>query len=319
MAASTDAVREKIDSTEVKPFRNFFRLRKDEKIVYVLGTNHSISLNQLPAWVKPIVMEAFSQSKLCVFEGKYQAYTRDMLEQEGCFLNTHQSRNPWFSRLPTPYQQQVRGIVEAVAARHSITIQAEELLIPAVAKLLIQNLFEGGMDSDLQRDYCGDKEMLYLNDPEETHQLIRIADSDQLPIDIEELLPLLQSHFGPEADLLRETIFADYLNGELPAFEAEELEELRAINKTWVSKMMSRLNPETSFIAIGNAHLYQPTQQNVLEQFRELGFEIERLTLAGEYAPYTKALTFLPAQQDKGVKEAKPGATASSLPAIKHK
>jgi len=319
MAATTEVVRKKIDSTEIKPFHNFFRLRKGEQIVYVLGTNHSVSIDQLPTWAKSFILEAFAQSKFCVFEGKFQAYTRDMFEQEGCFLNANQRKSPWFSRLLTPYQQQIRNMVEAVAARHGITLQAEELLIPAVAKLLIQNLFEGGMDSNLQCDYCGDKEVLYLNEPEDTDQLIRITDCDQLPVDLDELLPLLESHFGSEADELREKIFADYLSGELPAFEAEELDELRAINKRWVSKMMSRLNPEISFIAIGNAHLYQPPQQNVLNQFRDLGFEIERLTLAGEYAPYTKNQTFLPAQQGKGAKEARPGAAASSPPTIKHK
>lgn len=267
-------------------FSHFFKLQKGNSTIYLLGTNHMILLEDIPKWALAIIKDQLEKSERVFVEAVPPKKTLQQLKNEGFFEQESEDIG-WLEKLSTAQKEKVLGIIELIKIRHNIDFEAQDLCIAGVCALVMKDLYESGMDYQLQT--LSEPNKLISVNSEALHDWSEEEHLSQreYPDTIETLKDFLDMLFFNEdsAAQLSEARQNYFSSQVVPSFEKSEIIEISRKNRVWkkaVTQCLEKFSENISvFMAVGHAHLYDLSERSfgLLTSFEQDGFHKQSLSI----------------------------------------
>ncbi len=266
-------------------FPHFFKLQKGNSTIYLLGTNHMLFLEDIPKWALAIIKDQLEKSERVFVEAAPPKKTLQQLKSEGFFEQESEDIG-WLEKLSTAQKEKVLGIIELIKIRHNIDFEAQDLCVAGVSSLVMRDLYENGMDYQLQT-LSEPNKLISVNSEalhdwsEEEHLSER-----EYPDTIETLRDFLDMLFFNEDSAVQLCkTRQNYFSSQVPSFEKSEIIQISQQNRVWkkaVTQHLEKFSEKISvFMAVGNAHLYDLSERSfgLLTSFEQDGFHKQSLSI----------------------------------------
>jgi len=265
---------------------HLYKLEKDAMCFYLMGSNHTVSLNLFPSAVKKTIESICLNTTLFLMEGLFCPLTLDHMQKKGYFLGRYQT--PFWDRLSQNERDALLPVITAIKNRHQLTFNVETLSIPGIHELLIQNLWESGMDAEIHLHYGSQKRVVSLSDVKESEEYENLSLSEtNLAMSRVELKEVIDSFLmNAEHKKLLEAEVHRYFSGDALNLETEQqIQEVTEQNQVWFKKILDAVNQQNEgvFVAVGAAHLYN--NFGLLSQFLDNNFRITRMNSDNQWVP----------------------------------
>lgn len=281
-----------------------FVLEKDGKTSYLLGTNHALPLEVLPAYYHSIIKSA----KAFVTEMTEEPLTEKVLldlgiitpaaSEGGCFswfrqcLGMKATEGDWFNRLSERAQVILEKKFKLFLSQRNAPSIPVARLAPGIGHLICMFAYDRGMDFELESFFS--PKVHALDTRKDVIGGLKVQFSKK--ISLEELENVLVNDYDDNAASQKDTdlwFHFNYLSGSLlydPVIQQLSKDKNTVIdrNEKWLPKILKYHKELESLIGVGLAHL--PGEEGLLNLLSRKRFKISVLNAKGELKPYSTHL-----------------------------
>lgn len=257
---------------------HLYKLEKAKKTFYLFGTNHSVSLTRFSKAALECIERILSQNTFFICEGFRDDLTQENLLKHGYFRDPHDKAPYWMDALNSEERNAVNTLIDSVKKRYQLTFDNREIQIGAIPLFIVGEIFDSGMDFEIQKKYRHENNFLPLQ--EESENFIPLSEREDTVHTVEDLKPILASHFfNLEEQALLKKNQAEYLTGKPVQIAEDDVDEMTENNKAWFNyiNQMTR-NKTSAMIIVGAAHLYG--EYGLLTLYQKNGFALTRMNVA---------------------------------------
>lgn len=274
-----------------------FKLSKDGKVFYILGTNHAIPLEVLPDSCYQIIgnTKHLYQEVHNFFPapGGIQNYPRKRLTTKDldCLgLIMEESDEDWYSILSRTQKMVLNTVWQNIKEYYPVGIEISRLKITEIKSQVDLYKESHGMDSQIEKQHFDGKNKgsasYALDERSSTEDVINFPDEESLTEDVIKLDEAVS--ISILKDLLSNLDFnpiqhKEFYSGKLREALIEDNFNISKRNKQWERKLSSALRRQNGqiLVVVGSAHL--GTKDGLLANFSRLGYKVQRMSQSGVF------------------------------------